>query len=367
MKTKIFAPAVVALICAAHGGAATANPGGHIYANTVTGHNTASIQYAIINNVINAFTNASFVPSNDTLTFRHDNKGTKNMYGRAPMYGPTSEYGEYGDDGTVFLTGRNGGDSDWPIVGNVWVAWQHFAEDVKFDHYDKLDTDYDLLMVGATGDRVRVGDGMSEWGVFAGFVGGDQENAFMDIDEKGGYFGIYNGYTNNNLRISMAADAGVISNDVDTTYGTDEYTNIWVGVGINASYKIALDDTFALLPNVYGGYTWVKSGNYTSESGDKIRNNNFNMFNVAPGLRAVKHIANGWFGTASGAYVMTFVDGGDVKTNGVSIIDLDTSDYWEYGIALEKSIERLAIRGNINRHDGGRTGWNFGLNIKYNF
>ena len=53
--------------------------------------------------------------------------------------------------------------------------------------------------------------------------------------------------------------------------------------------------------------------------------------------------------------------------NNEKYTELFSDDYAEYGIGIEKSIDRFNIALHLNRHDGGRTGWNGGVNIKYIF
>ena len=194
-----------------------------------------------------------------------------------PIYGTMPIYGEYNDDGSI-TRGRNGGDTDaLPVLNNLWLGWQHFGDDAKFDDIDRLDSAYDLVMLGVSGGRAQIARGISEWGMFAGYVGGSQDNKHVDIDEKGGYFGIYNGYNLHRFNLYLAADAGAMYNNAESVFGTDEYANMWAGASMRATYDIALDDTFTLQPEIYAGYTWIKSANYISASGEKVSNKNFNM------------------------------------------------------------------------------------------
>ncbi len=344
---------------------ANANNNDYIYANSVSAHSITTLQHALFNTVIGL--------KPDTISTRNTNVSTHNidstkLYGRAPMYGEMPTYGEYGDDGTVFNTGRNGGDENmWPTINNVWIDWQHHDTDMKLDDFNRVDNRYDLLTVGATGGRTKLELGTSEWGAFAGFARANQHNQWIDTDSRGGYFGLYNNYNVNNFGISFVGDAGAVNNNSKNYYGNDEFANIWLGVGARASYKITIDNSLLIIPNMYAAYTWIYSADYTSDSGIKINNDNFNMLEFAPGITMTKHITDGWFMNLDGQYIINFTNGGDLSVNSTKIKKLDSENYWQYGIGLSKTVHNFTFQGNLNRYDGGLSGWGFGLNIKYVF
>lgn len=347
----------------------------HMYANTVSVHNIGAIQHSIMLGAMQSFEGSVSAALGSrakivTPALQEENadKNSADLYGRMPLYGTMHLYGEYGDDGSVYKKGRSGGDAlQRPVINSIWINWQHFGDDLKFKHYDRLDSDYDLIMFGLAGGEAQLGNGISEWGLYGGYVGGTQENKFLNIDENGGYFGLYAGYNIKNFNLSASVNAGALYNRAENEFGTDEYANMWAGGALNATYNIALDNTFTLQPGVYAGYTWVKSANYVSHSGDNVANQNFAVFEVAPALRAIKHIGKGWFGFIGFRYTFAFANGAEAILNGVNLSELDTDNYAEYGIGIEKSIDRFNVSLNFNRRDGGRAGWNGGLNLKYIF
>lgn len=351
--------------------------GPHMYANTFTTNNITAIQHSIMTNAMQTFEGTAAAALGGRAHIKKQEKDAKYLYGTTPMYGWPRLYGEYGDDGTVQQTGRSGGDTlqtdigvrdPRPVLNSAWLTWQHYDDDVKFKGYDELNTDTDLIMFGLAGGEAQRGIGISEWGMFGGYVGGTQENEFISIDERGGYVGLYTGYNIQRFNVSFAANAGAMYNSATTElYGTDEFANMWAGAALNATYNIALDDSFTLQPGVYAGYTWVGSANYMSMSGDSVANQNLSMFEVAPEIRAIKHIGKGWFGSLNFKYAFMMGHGGDVIINGNQAEDLTTKDYTEYGISIEKSIDRFNVALNLTRRDGGRTGWSGGFNLKYIF
>lgn len=363
-------------------GVAMAATSANALANGISVRNIGAIQHTIMNHTIGTFEGTmsaalgtrgklvdNVTPANrPTPRARGD---SAKMYGRMPEYGTPAMYGEYGDDGTV-LRGRSGGDdiaTIRPTINNVWMNWQHVADDASFNDFATVDSDYDLVTIGLAGGDAQFGNGISDWGLFAGYVGGDQKNDLIDINENGGYVGVYSGYTIGGLNLSVVANGGALFNTVAATRTMrgHDYANAWVGAAMNVTYNIELDPTFTLQPGVYGGYTWVQSANYTMGDGTYIENQNMNLFEIAPGARAIKNLGDGWFGFIGGKYVFHFAHGGDANVMGARLAELDFDNYSEYGIGIEKSIDRFNMSINLGRRDGGRTGWTWGTSLKYIF
>ena len=348
----------------------------HLYANYLSANNIAAIQHSIMTNAINTFEGSLANSLSGQSNILRNKKRTKkenpkDLYGRLPLYGTMHLYGEYGDDGfekDVNVKGRNGGDEyGRPVLNSMWLNWNHFDEDTKFQNYDVLDSDYDLIMLGFAGGEAQLGIGISEWGFFGGYTGGQQTNDFINIEENGGYIGFYSGYNIQNFNLSFAINAGSLYNNAENIYGSDKYANTWAGAALNATYNIRLDDTFTLQPGFYAGYTWIGFADYISISNENISNKNFNVFEITPSLRAIKHVGKGWFGYIGVKYVFTSTNGGDIMVDSINYDKLDINNYSEYGIGIEKSIDKFNISFHINRHDGGRYGWNGGFNLKYIF
>lgn len=360
----------------AYGNASAFSP--YHYANAFSANNIIAIQHSIMANAMQTFEGTAAAALGGRAKLFGD--ANRYMYGMPPMYGRPHLYGEYGDDGTAqkSVQGRNGGDDTTanantertdprPIVNSIWLNWQHIDDDVKFRGYDELDTNTDIISIGLAGGEAQWGIGISEWGIFGGYIGGDQENEFVNISENGGYIGLYTGYNIKNFNLSFAGTAGALFNGAEHEYGTDEYANTWAGVAMNATFNLELDDSFTIQPGVYAGYTWIGSANYASMAGALVENHNFNTFEVAPEIRAIKHLGSGWFGFINFKYAFMFGGAGDTTVNGIGYEELETRDYAEYGLGIEKSIDRFNVSLNINRRDGGRTGWNGGFNLKYIF
>ena len=76
---------------------------------------------------------------------------------------------------------------------------------------------------------------------------------------------------------------------------------------------------------------------------------------------------NGWFGVASARYVFNFPYIGDIKVAGVTMPDLELKDYSEVELSVNKNAERFGFSATVGYHNGGRTGWFGGIQVRYVF
>ena len=351
MKTNAFL--IATLIILAYSTHASANTH-HAYTNTVSAHNINTIQRSIITTSFNSFRQTA-TPN----TTKQTKDTSTNIYGQMPTYG------EYNDDGSM---GRSGGDTAHKtMLANIWLTGTRVDDTLKFDEHDPFESQLDIISAGITGNQSNIGHTFHNWGLYTGYITGDQENKSINIDEQGGFFGIYNGFFTQKFNLATTINGGAIDNANDFALGTDGYTNFWMGGAIQMSYDIALDKIFIIRPALYTGYTWIKSNDYTSVSNDKISNDTFHFFEISPEIKAIKNIGNGWTGAINAKYIITLTDGGNTYINNTKLTKLDTGNFFEYGLSVEKQFKKTTMSANIGRRDGFRYGWFGGLDIKYAF
>ena len=339
----------------------------HTYTNQISAHNIAAFQQSIITTAQKSFNNPTQLQKTQHAAKKQMatyHKTDKSAYGRPQMYGTMPMYGEFNDDGT----GRSGGDTINSSLDNIWINWDHAQDNLAFDNIERIDSDYDNIMFGLSGGATKLGTKtFSQWGTYTGYIDAETSAQNINIDTRGGYLGIYNSLTWDMLNIATIINGGVTDNAAEIIHGTDNFTNFWLSGNINATYNIVLDKTFVLQPGVWAGYTWIKSDNYTSISGDEIASDNFSIWQIAPNVRATKYIGSGWTGSIGAKHVMTFMQNGDLRINNAIAPELESDNYTEYDLRLEKSIGNVMLSVGIGRRDGGRDGWIGSGNIKIQF
>ena len=361
-KTSIWLLAMVATVGAVPFETRAANIS-HMSANGIAVNNIVVMQHSIMHNAFDNFdrsmANALDRPSKEA--FEDEPKTVKDY---TKDYGKMPTYGEYGDDGTVFASGRSGGDFD--TTNTMWADWQHAQDYAKFDDFHRVDSKHDIISLGFSDTPSEHDSGISEFGGFGGVIISDEDSGAVELSENGEYLGLYYAYHSYGFNLNSAVNFGTLFSDTKSdAFGKYDLTNIWGGAALNASYNILLDETSVLQPGLYAGYTWIYSDGYKTSSGHEISFDNFQAFELSPSLRTITHIGDGWVGIMSARYVFNFTDGGVLKHSGLS--SLDMGDYAEYGITFEKSTEILSLAISLNRHDGARTGWTGGLHARYRF
>ena len=269
-------------------------------------------------------------------------------------------------DDAVYTQGRSGGDT--PTSSNVWVKVMGLNDNVEFKNFENIDSKALTVAAGYNTNKITCGDNSVVFGAYAGYIGGKQHYTANDIDQNGGYVGLSSALTLRNAFLTATVNGGLLKNKANNMYGTDEFRTLWLGTGLKAGYNYAITDSVVLQPNVYGGYTLVNTEDYTSVSGAKIATNNLNFFEVDPGLKLSVVIADGWTGSVQGKYAIVMDNGADITANDIALQNISTKNYIEYGIGIDKSVtDAFYLGAKVNRHDGGRTGWNGSIEFRYKF
>ena len=343
-----------------------ATPVSHMHANGITANNIAVMQHSIMLDAFNNF---------DGSVTQIIGEYTEPLQKPAPeepakpqqidRYGEMLFYGEYGDDGTVFLSGRNGGDSS-DTTDSVWIDWQHAQDYAKFDGFKRVNSHYDLISLGFADEPLdKKANTFYNVGGFGGFVTAREDAHSVKLSETGEYAGVYYAYYTHGLMLQTAANFGVLFNDAKSEYGKHDFTNMWAGGALNATYNLYLDEISVLQPGIYAGYTWIHTDGY--EPQPSVASDNFHLFEVSPSLRVMTSLVKGWYNSMSVRYVFNFANGGETRNAGVALPELELLNYFEYGFTTEKNIDRFNFSASINRRDGGRTGWLFNVHMKYMF
>lgn len=307
------------------GGSSVSDYNPAIYASSVAGHTVDFLQYNIANTAFNALSSNSVV-----------------------QQGLAS--------------------GDMPKANNAWVSVIGFDDNVDFDKFQTVDSEMMSVIGGVTSDKTQTSLGETTYGVYAGYLDGEQKYNGNKLDQKGGYIGLGTEIRDNQTIIQGTINTGFISNEDKHSFGNDKFDTYWTGIALKGGYDYKLDETTTLQPNIYTSYTFVNSEDYTSKSGSHIKNDNLHLWEIAPGIKANKKFENGWNGFVQAKYAIVMNNGGDTTVDTIALPNISTKNYVEYGVGADKNLnDSWDLSASINRRDGGREGWNGNLNIKYNF
>ena len=347
--------------------AADAAPVSRFQSSNVITNNIAAMQHSIMLNAFNNFGAeldlGEYSEHKEMAMIAPEEPHTNNE----PVYGEMLFYGEYGDDTGIDKqeSGHNGGDATDSNYN--WFAWRHAQDKAKLSNYDKIDSRYDLVSMGFSNQPKQSGDGFYQFGGFGGLTLAHEDADTVKLDENGGYIGLFQGYNTHRFHIYVAGDTGLLFSDAKSSLGDYDFTHFWAGVAANASYDIVLNERLILEPGMYMGYTYIHSSGYESDTGHELSLAGSHMLEATPSLSAMLNFNNGWFGMASARYVFNFPYVGDIKVAGVTMPALELKDYSEVELSVNKNTERFGFSANIGYHNGGRTGWFGGIQVRYVF
>lgn len=251
---------------------------------------------------------------------------------------------------------------------NVWFKTMVFDENIGFKNFNTIDSKTFALAGGFNTDKLHFDKYNGTLGVYAGYIDGKQKFTDNKIEQEGGFIGLTSEITRGNAFFLSTINGGILKNEAENMYGTDKFDTRWFGLGLKGGYNYALRNSWALQLNVYAGYTYVKSEDYTSKSGIKINRDSLNLLEIDPGFKLSTQISKDWTGFIQGKYIAFINDGGATRANEFALPDLDIRNHFEYGFGIGRSfVNDLSVTAVINRRDGSHPGWNGSVEFNYRF
>lgn len=258
--------------------------------------------------------------------------------------------------------------SDKTADNGAWVSVIGVDDDVDFKHFETVDSELMSVIGGVTSNKIATAYGEATYGVYAGYLNGEQKFSGNKLDQDGGYIGLGAELKDGATFVQGTVNTGFIRNEDKHSFGNDKFDTYWTGVALKGGYDYKLDETTTLQPNIYTSYTFVNTENYTSKSGVRVKNDNLHLWEIAPGVKLSKSFENGLSGFAQAKYAFVTDNGGDASAQGVTLPNISTKNYVEYGVGVDKTLSNAwSLSASLNRRDGGREGFNGSVNLKYEF
>jgi len=253
---------------------------------------------------------------------------------------------------------------------SVWFDMLGLKDTVKYDNFHSVDDNSMTAILGVNSKTQRLANGAEGYGnLYLGYLYSEQKYDTNKIESNGVYIGGSGFMSYNSLFGGVTANIGFMSNEAKNKWGKDSYDNYWLSLGTKIGYDYRIRNTgYSLEPALYLSYVFVSGDVYTSKSGEKINQNDLHSFQIAPSLRLSKAFKDNLLLSLRARYVFEMVNDLDVEVRNVSLPELDSDPFVEYGISVDKKFRNsFSIGAELNRRDGGRDGWNGGLNAKFFF
>ena len=231
---------------------------------------------------------------------------------------------------------------------------------------------YGMLYGGDT-DLVDIGRGYKGIiSAFIGYNGSHQSYNGIDMNQQGGTLGVTGTLYKGNFFTGLTISAGASGGEAFTTYGTDRFSMLTAGIANKTGYNIEIaQGKLIIQPSLFLGYTFANTFDYTNSAGVKIKSDPLNAIQVAPGIKLIGNLENGWQPYLGVDMMWNIMGKTDFTANQTQLPNMSVKPYVQYGAGVQKSWgQRFTAFFQTMLRNGGRTGvvlqagfrWTFGKN-----
>ena len=249
-----------------------------------------------------------------------------------------------------------------------WVRPYATFENVKLDGGPKVSNVMYGTFFGADSEMYELKNGAeAQFSVYAGYNGSHQAFSGNSLWQNGGTLGLTGIVYKNNFFTALTANAGASVVDATTMYGAEDFPMLMAGVASKTGYNWELaNGKFIIQPNYLMSYSFVNTFDYTNAAGVRMKSDPLNAIQIAPGVKFIGNLKNGWQPYINLRMVWNIMDKTDFVAANTSIPDLSVKPYFEYGLGLQKRWgERFTGYGQVMFRNGGRNGIALGFGFRW--
>lgn len=194
--------------------------------------------------------------------------------------------------------------------------------------------------------------------LYTAYNGAHQNYDQVGINQNGGSLGITGTLYKGNLFSALTASVGDSYGQANTIYGVDNFNTIMAGLAWKTGYNIELlKDKLIFQPSLLASYTFVKTFDYDTSSGVKITSDPLNAIQIAPGIKLIANMKNGWQPYLGTNMVWNIMDSQKFYANNAQLPQMSIDPYVEYGLGVQRKWgNRFSGFGQAMLRGGGRNG-----------
>lgn len=217
---------------------------------------------------------------------------------------------------------------------------------------------YGMLYGGDT-DLVDLGRGYKGiLSAFIGYNGSHQSYNGIDMNQQGGTLGVTGTLYKGNFFTGLTISTGASGGEAFTAYGTDKFSMLTAGIANKTGYNIEVaQGKLIIQPSLFLGYTFANTFDYTNAAGVKIKSDPLNAIQVAPGIKLIGNLENGWQPYLGVDMMWNIMGKTDFTANQTQLPNMSVKPYVQYGAGVQKSWgKRFTAFFQTMLRNGGRTG-----------
>lgn len=209
-------------------------------------------------------------------------------------------------------------------------------------------------------------------GVFSAYVGYNGSHQVFNHNslwQNGGTLGLTGTLYKGNWFGGWTIASGLSGVDANTMYGSEDFGMWSIGTALKTGYNWELfNSKFIIQPHMMISYSLVDTFNYTNAAGLRINSDPLNAIQLAPGLRFVGNLKDGWQPYLGVDFMWNIMDKTKFDAVETSLPELSVKPYIQYGIGVQKRWgERSTGYAQAMFRNIGRNGVIFSLGYRAAF
>lgn len=214
-------------------------------------------------------------------------------------------------------------------------------------------------LFGGDSDLLELKHGWDmQYSFYGGYNGSNQYYNGVSIYQNGGSLGASSTWYKDNFFTGLTANVGANVGEASSMYGNEDFTMLATGIASKTGYNWELaNGKFIVQPSFLMSYTFVNTFDYTNAAGVRISSDPLHAIQIAPGLKFIGNLKNGWQPYIGLQMVWNVMDRARFKANDVSLPNMSVDPYFQYGLGVQKRIgDRFTGFGQAMLRNGGRNG-----------
>lgn len=177
-------------------------------------------------------------------------------------------------------------------------------------------------------------------GIFSAYVGYNGSHQVFNRNslwQNGGTLGLTGTLYKGNWFGGWTIATGLSGVDANTIYGSEDFGMWSIGTALKTGYNWELlNNKFIIQPHMMVSYSLVDTFNYTNAAGLKISSDPLNAVQLAPGLRFIGNLKDGWQPYLGLDFMWNIMDKTKFDAMETSLPQLSVKPYIQYGVGVQK-------------------------------
>jgi len=243
--------------------------------------------------------------------------------------------------------------------GGLWFKQYTSFENVPLNNGPNVSNIGYGALVGADSPMYHLKNGYDGYvTAYVGYNGSHQNYDNVGVNQNGGALGLTGTLYKGNFFTALTASIGESVGQANTMYGTDNFNTLLAGLAWKSGYNFEMmRGKLILQPSLLAAYTFANTFNYTTASGVNVTSDPLNAIQIAPGVKLIANLKNGWQPYLATNMVFNIMDNQKFYANDAQLPQMSIAPYVEYGIGVQRRWgERFTGFGQAMLRGGGRNG-----------